>query len=307
MGFWQHDTEFEGFQISDFFANNGLKNLQSTCPALRVDYDDEHTVVDTLGQLLACKDADQIQALVIGVWASGAVEGGGPEEIVEALVSAADQLPSLRALFFGDIISEECEISWINQGDISPLFTAYPKLEVLKIRGSNNLKLGAIDHAHLKKLIIQSGGISTTLLNEVLTAKLPNLEHLELFLGTDYYGGDTSVADLEPLLAGKLFPKLSFLGLKDCDYADELAQAVATSAVLGRIKVLDLSMGTLGTDGVNALAASPNIAKLKMLDLHHHYASTEAINKLNGLGIEVDASDPQGESDPDDRYVSVGE
>ena len=39
-------------------------------------------------------------------------------------------------------------------------------------------------------------------------------------------------ADFAPLFAGGLFPKLKTLGLPDCEYADELAAAVAQAPTL---------------------------------------------------------------------------
>jgi hypothetical protein len=77
--------------------------------------------------------------------------------------------------------------------------------------------------------------------------------------------------------------------------------------VLERLEVLDLSMGTLGDAGAAALLNSPAVRKLKKLDVHHHYCSDGMVKRLEALGIEVDASDPEGESGPDDRYVQVSE
>src|SRR5262249_278787 len=79
--------------------------------------------------------------------------------VVKALVAARDRLPNLRAIFLGDIVSEECEISWIEQSDVSPLFAAYPQLEHFCVRGADGLSLGALKHDRLKSLIVQSGGL----------------------------------------------------------------------------------------------------------------------------------------------------
>jgi hypothetical protein len=141
-------------------------------------------------------------------------------------------------------------------------------------------------------------------------ADLPTLEHLELWLGTPEYGGDTAIADLEPLLSGTRFPSLRYLGLRDSAIADQIAFAIAQSPVLDRIRVLDLSLGTLGDEGAAALLASPLVARLEKLDIHHHYCSDETVARLRQLGIEVDVSE-QEEADEDDgstwRYVAVGE
>jgi hypothetical protein len=140
----------------------------------------------------------------------------------------------------------------------------------------------------------------------VSAAILPALEHLELWLGTDGYGGTVTVPDLEKILSGSLFPRLTYLGLRDSDIADAVAAAVAQSPLLERIEVLDLSMGTLGDEGVEALLASPALTRLKKLDIHHHYCSLEMVARLEGIGIEVDASEREDEGQYG-RYVAVGE
>jgi hypothetical protein len=144
----------------------------------------------------------------------------------------------------------------------------------------------------------------------VLNADLPNLEHLELWLGTEDYGANTTVADLDPLLGGERFARLHYLGLRDSDIADEIAVAVAGAPILDRIRTLDLSLGTLGDEGAAALLASPAVARLEKLDIHHHYCSDAMVARLNQLGITVDASEQEkadrfgGEAH---RYVAVGE
>jgi len=230
--------------------------------------------------------------------------------VVEALVAARDRLPNLRAIFLGDVISEECEISWIRQSDVSPLFAAYPQLEHFCVRGAEGLSLGSLKHDRLKSLTIQSGGLGANVVREVAAAELPELEHLELWLGEDNYGGNATVADLAPILDGALFPKLNYLGLCDSEFADEIARAVAAAPVVERIRVLDLSMGTMGDEGASALLASPAILRLEKLDVHHHFCSEGMTAKLQSLGIEVDASERQEpEKDGDEvwRYVAVSE
>src|SRR5262249_24887366 len=186
-----------------------------------------------------------IIGLVVGAWEE-MFEDGASARIVEALVVARDRLPNLRALFFGDIISEECEISWIRQTDISPLFDAYPRLEYFCVRGAEGLQLGALRHQNLKSLIIQSGGLGAAVTRAAISADLPALEHLELWLGTPEYGGTTAIADLEPLLSGTRFPSLGYLGLRDSAIADQIAVAIAPAPILERIRILDLSLGMLG-------------------------------------------------------------
>lgn len=230
--------------------------------------------------------------------------------MVEALVGARDRLPNLTALFFGDIRQEESEISWIQQADVSPLFKAYPKLEVFGVRGNEGLTLGALKHDCLKELAIETGGLSGDVVREVAAADLPQLEHLELWLGTDNYGGDATLSDLAPILSGKQFPNLRYLGLRDSEMADEIAEAIASTDLLEEIEVLDLSLGTLTDRGALALSNAPGIDQLTLLDIHHHFVSENMVAKLTNLGISVNADDRQVEEEYDGdiyRYIAVSE
>jgi len=172
------------------------------------------------------------------------------------------------------------------------------------------MQYAEVHHGRLKSLIIQSGGLGANVVREVAAADLPELEHLELWLGEENYGGDATVADLAPVLDGGLFPKLKYLGLRDSQIADQIARAVATAPVVERIRVLDLSLGALTDEGAAALLDSPAIARLEKLDVHHHYCSEEMTAKLQSLGVEVDASEreePDVYGDEVWRYVAVGE
>jgi hypothetical protein len=302
----EHLTQFAGKPVRDFQAGEEWEDPAGTVPRLAVEYDSQVTAVDLFRELIGGGSADRLSGLIIGMWGSEMYENP-PVEIVEALVAAADQLPNLRALFLGEMTYEENEISWIQQSDVSALWDAFPRLEIFYVRGTNGLSLGKMKMNHLRQLTIESGGLPKSVLAEVSAAQLPVLEHLELYLGTENYGWDGSVKDLAPILSGELFPKLKYLGLRDSEIADDVAKAVAKSPLLDRIEVLDLSLGALADEGGEALLAAPAIKKLKKLDLHHHYLTDEVAERLRGLGIEVNLDDGQGDSDPEDRYVSVSE
>jgi hypothetical protein len=259
--------------------------------------------------LLADPKAKDLQGIVYGYWLEGFDSSVSSSAVVSKMVAAAPRIPNVRTLFIGDMTFEECEISWITQSDVTPLFRAYPELEHFGVRGSTELKIGLVQHSRLKSLIVECGGLPATILKEVLGSQFPALEKLELWLGDGNYGADATVADLQPLLSGNLFPKLYSLGLRDSEIADDVAIALAGAPLTKRIKVLDLSLGNLSDKGAEALLASPAVAALEKLDLHHHYLSDPVISRLNQLGPQIDASEKKDadEEDEGSRYVAVGE
>jgi Leucine Rich repeat len=293
--------------IADYDPKLGLVDPLNTLYRLRTDYDSDQSLVEMLTDFLAQPQVSQIPGIVLGMWD---YEGGSSAEVVECLAAAHDKLPNLKGIFLGDITFDEQEISWIIQSDVSPLLTVYPQLEYLRLRGGEELSLGEVRHDRLKSLIIETGGLPASVVQAVGQAHLPELEHLELWLGSADYGGDATVEDLQPILSDHLFPKLQYLGLRDCEIADAVATAIATAPILQQVKVLDLSLGNLGDVGATALLESPFVAQLTQLDIHHHYISAELVDRLQALGIEVDATDVQ---EPDEyngqeyRYIAVAE
>jgi hypothetical protein len=204
---------------------------------------------------------------------------------------------------------EESEISWIEQSDMSPLWTAYPDLKTFRVRGGNGLSLGQMRLLKLKRLVIETGGMPREVIDEVCRAELPALEHLELWLGDSGYGWTGSVSQFQPILDGTLFPELKYLGLRNSEESDAIAESVAASKLPSSLEVLDLSLGTLTDNGAKALLAA-DISGLKKLDLHHHYISDEWVAKLQSLSCDVNTADRQEEDDYDDeiyRYVAVSE
>lgn len=308
MGIYDHLTVWRGIPVQDWTPKTEESLTSNICYRISTDWDEEEPWLDQFAAFLAQPSISEVTGLIVGFWGE---ENGQLANIVEAIAGARQKLTSLSALFVGDITGEENEISWIRQEDLSPLFTAYPKLEHVGIRGGQGLSLGIPKLSFLKSLTIETGGLPTSVIEEISGAELPSLEHLELYLGASGYGSDSSVDDLQTILqhGAEKWASLNYLGLRDCEYADELVQALAVDGgtpILQHIKILDLSLGTLGDDGVRALAACPAVAKLEKLDIHHHYASKESVAMLTALGIDVDASDEQDESRYG-RYVAVGE
>lgn len=287
------------YQGGDVAADAGIVHR------LTLDYDDERSMVELLEEFLSKADKPRLEALIIGMWSEP--HDTGPNDALEALVKHAAELPALKALFVGDMTYEECEISWIIQGNYQGVLNAFPQLELLRIRGSTSLELPAFSHANLKQLVIECGGLPQEITEALAQSTLPALEHLELWLGTDEYGFSGDV-DLYRRAIDKLrTPTLRYLGLRDAEIADQLAPWLAGEAWVASLATLDLSLGTLGDEGAGAMLAQPeHLAKLPRLDLSHHYISEDLQAKLREAIPGVVLDDPQ-EPDDDYRYVAVGE
>ncbi|MFF0114604.1 STM4015 family protein [Streptomyces prasinus] len=276
-------------------------------------YDAEETWEEVFARFCAAVDTTEVRALVVGAW-QDAYESSS-SKVMQALLAARGRLPALRALFLGDMTSEEAEISWITQGDVSPLLAGFPALEEFGVRGSQGLRFPALRHDALRALALESGGLPADVVRGVGASELPALEHLDLWLGTSWYGADSEAADLAPILSGDRFPNLRHLALRNSEIQDEVAAAVASAPVVARLDVLDLSMGTLGDEGAVALLGGQPLTHLKKLDLHHNYLSDPVRQRLTETlvtaGVEIDL-DPDGAEEYEDegtveRYVSVGE
>lgn len=297
----------QGVPIKSWRPGDALS--PETVPRLERTWDNEDELwMDLWAQFLELPDLENVTDLVIGDWNDSYEQSSAP--IVEALVAASERFPNLKHLFFGDIESEQCEISWIVQSDLSPLFGAFPALEYFGVRGGNGLQLGSPRHENLRSLVVETGGLEAAIVRDLLKAQLPKLEHFEIYLGDENYGGTVTTDDLRPLLDGLVFPNLKSLGLRDCAWGDALAAAVADAPILARIETLDLSLGTLGDEGAQKLLESEAVSRLQKLDVHYHFCTDQMVEKLKTLPLEVDARDPQSGDEWDGevhRYIAVSE
>ena len=197
---------------------------------------------DLIAGFLEKTDKNTLEALVIGMW--GDPYEAGADEVMAALIAHAPQLPNLRALFIGDMTYEECEISWIVQGSYKPLLDAFPLLQELRIRGGNELVIEPFAHQHLRRFTIEAGGLDQKIAEALAQSSMPQLEHLELWLGTDDYGFSGDVDLYRKVLAQLTVPTLKYLGLRDAEIADDLAVWLAEEPLVAQLDILDLSLGT---------------------------------------------------------------
>ena len=299
---------FFGLELEHF---DKAKGIQSESAAIRVelDYDaaeDGETILAVLEAVAADPKAKDIKALIVGNWEEAYDYSVQP--VVNFLVKNNDTFKSLKALFVADIYSDECEISWIQQGDYSALWGAYPDLQHLQIRGSCDLSLGSISANSLETLILETGGLPSEVIIQIANAEFPKLKHLELWFGDEEYGWDGSIETVEPLVNPEKFPALKYLGLNNSYIQDDIVSLVVSSDMLAQLTHLDLSMGTLSDAGAETLLSNTDkLAHLQLLDLSHHYLSDSMVEKISALNIPVDVSDQQEEDEPGERYVEVAE
>jgi hypothetical protein len=281
----EHLAEFAGLRVAEFESGETPEPGERVAWKLRTDFDGK-PFDEIFARFLDTVDTATVTHLVVGYWGASYDETNC--DPVALLVDGAARLPNLTALFLGDIISEEAEITWIELPDVGPLLRAYPGLERLGIRGGLQLALSPLSSTALKVLQIQSGSLYAPVLRAVSASDLPNLQTLELWLGTRMYGADVNVADLAPFLSGDRFPALTRLGLMDSEIQDEICAAVATAPVIARLSGLDLSMGVLTDDGAEALLSGQPLTHLVELDLSHHYLTEPMVERVRAALAPVE-------------------
>lgn len=250
-------------------------------------------------EILADEELESLDELIIGCW--GESWDNSVQPIIDGIVANKEKFLSITHLFVGDMEYDECEVSWIEQGDYSRLWAALPKLEYLTIKGSQNLSLGEISHDNLVHLEIICGGLPVDVIKSIGNAKLPSLEKISLYIGIEDYGFDGSVDDIREMLEKSDLPKLKSLGILDSEIQDEIAEVVVKSKYMSQITRLDLSCGTLTDKGGQfVLDALPSYKNIKEVDLHYHFMSDEMVDKLDALeGVDIDTDDQEEEDEWD--------
>ncbi|MFE3459174.1 STM4015 family protein [Nocardiopsis aegyptia] len=258
-------------------------------------------------------DPSSVRALVVGNIANDDFEFQA-RTVRDRLTALARRMPHLRALFFGEILQEENELSWIIQDDLAPLFAAFPGLTEFAVRGTEGLGLNIGRHDRLRRLTVESAGLPGRVVREIAASDLPALEHLELWLGTKHHGNDTTAEDLTPILSGGALPGLRSLGLRNADGLDAWIPVLAEAPVLAQLDTLDLSLGTLTDEGARVLLDAPGLRRLRRLDLHHHFLSGEMAERVRAeftaAGVEVDVSEREEPYEAGGRtyyFPAVGE
>jgi hypothetical protein len=314
----RHAITFADRQVVTFEPGMEIINGENNAYAIRSE-----DFVPLWHSLLQSNRVNEVEALVFGL-----VFGCGDynNKLNSIIANANNKLLGLKAIFLGDIEDSECMISGLPYyEDISPVLLSYENLEILYMRCNNgrNGRTGEkppkgfsfckpLKHNRLKVLRIESGGLSQRTLQDLNQLDLPNLEYLELWLGNEEYGGTSSIVDLMPIISGNKFPRLKYLGLRNCEYTDDIAFELAKSPILDRLIDLDLSMGTLGDDGLTALLNCPAVNELDVLNVSQNWISKDFIARILPqfqLTCEVIIDNQQCDEyvDRSNRYCVVAE
>lgn len=265
------------------------------------DYDNGKTAGTLLEEILEDPEFPNLSEIIVGSWGGSWEES--VQELIDGIVENPEKFSHIKSIFFGDMDFEECEVSWIIQGNYSKLWAAMPQLEKFGLRGSSDLTLGKLDHENLREFDIVCGGLPKDSLETLRDAKLPSLERMTLYIGIENYGFDGSIEDIKALLEQSDFPKLRHLGLEDSEIQDEITEVVFRSKYIGQVESLSLANGTLTDKGgqivLDNLKKYPNI---KNLDLHHNYFSDEMVGKLEALAGECGVTIDVSETDSPEEY-----
>ncbi|TYQ17751.1 UNVERIFIED_CONTAM: hypothetical protein Cloal_0119 [Acetivibrio alkalicellulosi] len=263
------------------------------------DYEDGGKDASTLAEeILNDPDLSSIKNIVVGCW--GESYDNSCQPILNMFSSNKEKFWHIESLFVGDMGYEECEVSWIEQGNYSSLLNSLSNLRHLIIKGSGNLSLGALNHPNLETLEIICGGLPKSVILEIANSNLPKLKKLNLYFGVEDYGFDGDIEDIKKLISNKSFKHLEYLGLGNSDIQDEIVELVLNSDIISNLKVLNFSNGTLSDKGGQFIL--DNMEKLKgleLLDLHHHFMSNNYVEKLKKLPIKVDLNE---QMDNDEEY-----
>lgn len=261
----------------------------------------------SLARLIHCGVAEATPALIINF------ERGGDHfpELSEMLIQASPFLPNLKALFINELTVDECEISWIINDDCTPILIQFPQLNHFQIRGSGTRFVDLKLHC-METLIVESGGLGHEAIEDLRFADLPNLQHLEIWTGQEDFGGSCESRHIIDLLTHQRHEQLRHLGIRNCEFADEVIEWLVRSPLIEQLESVDFSLGCVSDRGAQSLLDCAAVRNLKSLDLHYHYISEPWMQQLRSLPIDVNTDEPQEPDDIDDdgeplRYSAVGE
>ena len=285
-------------------SEEGVKSAKNEGKKYYFEEPWDHNAGELAEKILSDKRLPELKYITIGTWGES---DDDPEAILNMVIENKEKFQHIESIFVGDMDSEECEISWIQQCNrYGDLLKALPNLKILRIKGAEGLSFGAPpEHAALEEIQIICGGLPKNIIEELLKAKLPNLKKLILFLGVDEYGFDCTMEQLASLASKSKFPKMNEFGFVNSEIQDEVVEMLLKSDILPQLEVLDISCGCLTDKGGEMLIdAKDKLTHLKKIDADFHYMSKEMMKKLKSLPLKISMADQQeGDEDDDEIYM----
>ena len=272
-------------------AEETAREMKVEAKKYTLSYDEYENNVNLLDKILKDKHLSEYKQITIGCWD---YEGGDCSALLQGMIENKEKFAQIEGLFWGDIEQEEQEISWIEQADISPLLDAMPKLKDLKIKGTNNLRLGKTSRPELRSLEIISGGLPTEVVEDILGSDFPNLEKLILYVGVEDYGFEADIEIFRPLFSKERFPKLTYLGIVNSEEQDKIVEMFLESDILPQLETMDVSAGTLKDEGAQLLLDNMDkIAHLKFINMRYNYLSKDMKKQLQNLPMKIDIAETE--------------
>lgn len=281
-------TTLQDWKIENFNPQIGITDSMGTAYTVKS--------IEQFKLLLQDPRVSQLQALVCQYLDHYYSYNEQYRYVVDVLFDAYEQLTSLKALCIGNDQERN------PLGDISAILKVYPNLEVLQVSGDCDVDFSPGRHNHLKTLIVNTR-IDNETISRICELELPELEYLDLGCSNDYYHNDKfNIKVLMPIVSGKLFPKLRYLGIRGGQDYNKIVSHLVRSTIVNHLLVLDLSDGNLGDKGAEALLNCPAINRLHTLNVSKNSLSSQMVKRLSGLKCRVIAK-----SQKFYRYSSVFE
>lgn len=271
------------------------------------DYEDGDKDVNTMAQeIVNDPELSDLEEIVIGCW--GESYENPVQALLDELANNKEKLQHIESIFVGDMTFEECEVSWIEQGDYADFIAALPNLKKLTIKGSNGLSLGNLSHENLESLEIICGGLPKNVIKEIASSNLPKLNRLNLYMGVEDYGFDGDIEGVKELVKNPNLANLKYLGIGNSEIQDGIVEAVIESDIIKNLKVLDFSNGTLSDKGAQVILDNiDKLSHLELLDLHYNFLSDACIEKLKQLPIMINLEDQMENDDEYGNYPMLTE
>ncbi|MDJ0733179.1 MAG: hypothetical protein QNJ47_03685 [Nostocaceae cyanobacterium] len=272
-------TKLEDWETKKFNINQGIVFPFGTAYVLQNKNQFKALVQDPL--------AKRVEALKCYIVDKNLHRRKHLQDFFDDIVEAKDFLPNLKALFIGSPENDFIDIN-IYISNILPILKAYPVLELFQVRGNidnaNFLKSNIetltnqhFQHNYLKSLIIHAYDLKEYNFNKICNLNLPSLEYLEID------GNASTIDSLMPIISGKSFPNLVYLGIINGGDSEEIIQYITKSPLIENLKVLNLSGGNLhNIENLDLRELSP-LNRLHTLNLSENSLRTSMIEQLSKL------------------------